>query len=186
MEWPSETLYIGCTVLGGAVLSIQMLLLFFGGDTDVDVHADGFEDTGDGMSFLSIRSFASFLTLFGLFGWWGTVAEWGPARTLASAAGAGLLMMIAVAWMLTSFKKLQSTGNVDPQNAVGSTVRVYLRVPAAHSGKGKVTVAIQGRSMQFDAVTKGPELPTDSDARIVGMPTPNTYEVEALDQGEES
>lgn len=184
MEWPSDTLYIGCSVVGGAVLSLQMLLLFFGGDADID--ADGFEDSGDGMNLLSIRSFASFLTLFGLFGWWGSVADWGPARTLASAGAAGLLMMVAVGWMLASLKGLQSVGNVDPRNAVGKTVRVYLRVPAEHSGKGKVTVSIQSRSLQFDAVTKGPELPTGSDARIVDMTTQDTFEVVALDQGEES
>ena len=184
MEWPSETLYIGCTAVGGAVLSLQLLLLFFGGDADVG--AEGIEDGGDGLGFLSIRSFASFLTLFGLFGWWGSVADWGPARTLGSAAAAGLLMMVAVGWLLSSFRKLQSTGNVDPTNAVGSTVRVYLRVPAENSGKGKVTVAIQGRSRQFEAVTKGAELPTGSDARIVGMTTQDTFEVVALDQGGES
>jgi hypothetical protein len=182
MEWPSETLYIGCTALGGAVLSLQLLLLLFGGDGD----ADGLEDGSDGMSFLSIRSFASFLTLFGLFGWWGSVAEWGPARTLATAAVAGLLMMVAVGWLLASFRKLQSTGNIDPTNAVGTTVRVYLRVPAENSGKGKVTVAIQGRSRQFEAVTKGAELPTGSDARIVGMTTQDTFEVVPLNQGGES
>ena len=68
-----------------------------------------------------------------------------------------------------------------PENAVGKTAKVYLRVPGEHSGAGKITVSIQGRSQEFGAVTGGPELPTGSEARVLGMTTENTFEVVALD-----
>ena len=54
-----RTIFLGCSVLGGAVLGLQMLLLLFGGDVGSDTDIDDLGDGSDGMGFLSIRSMAS-------------------------------------------------------------------------------------------------------------------------------
>jgi len=183
MEWTMVTVYMGCAFVGGAVLVLQLLLLFFGGDTDVDagMDVDEVHTDGDHLGFLSIRAIAAFLTFFGLTGWWGSVGEWGTVPTLAAAVGSGSLMMAVVAWLVSLQRKLYSQGNIDPANAVGRAAKVYLRIPGSSSGKGKITVTVQGRAKQYEAVTDGPELATGSEVRVVRMTTPGTFEVAALD-----
>ena len=93
---------------------------------------------------------------------------------------AGSSTMVIVAYLMFTFRKLASSGNIQPAAAVGKTARVYLKIPGNHEGRGKVTVVLQGRSQQFGAVTAGDPIPTGADCRLVGMTTDDTYEVEAL------
>ncbi len=181
-DFQIKTVYVVCSVVGGAVLALQMLLLLFGGDVDVDadMDVDDLDHHGDGFGVISIRSIASFLTFFGLSGWWGTVEGWGPGRTVAVAMGAGGGMMLIVAWIMSLQSKLYSEGNLRPENAIGQAAKVYLKIPAENSGRGKITVSIQGRSQEYAAFTTGPELPTGSDVRVVEMSSENTFKVEAL------
>ena len=192
LEWARGTLsdftlvkvYIACAIAGGSVLVGQAGLNLFGlgGDADIDADMDVDElDAGDGsISFISVRTLASFLTMFGLVGWAGTADGWGPTRTPIIAFLAGSSSMLVVAYLMFTFRKLVSSGNVQPKSAVGRTAKVYLKIPANRSGRGKVTVELQGRSLEFGAVTDGPEIPTGSDCRLVGMSTNDTFEVEAL------
>lgn len=174
------TIYTGCAVIGGAVMLIQMLLMFFGADMDADMDIDDFDGGGDGLSFLSIRSMAAFLTFFGLTGRLGLEENWSGGQTIGVAMGMGLASMLLVAWLMAQFARLTSSGNVDPNNAVGSNAVVYLKIPGENSGKGKITVSIQGRSQEFEAITNGPEIPTGAQVKITQQTTPNTFEVELL------
>ena len=181
MEWSLMTLYIGSAAVGGLVLLFQLALLFLGGDADVDADVDFDADVGDagdgGLNLLSARAMAGFFTFFGLAGIWGTNSDWGTPMTLAVSAGLGSTMMVFIAWMMTALKKLASSGNVDPNNAVGKTAQVYLRIPANNAGQGKITVSIQGRSLQYAATTAGAELPTGSAVRVERMVSDGTFEV---------
>ena len=176
--------YMACAIAGGGVLLGQAGLNLFGlgGDADVDADMDVDEmDAGDGsISFISIRTLASFLTMFGLVGWAGTADGWGPIKTPVVAFLAGASTMLVVAYLMFTFRKLVSAGNVRPKDAVGKTAKVYLKIPGEKSGRGKVTVELQGRSQEFSAVTAGPEIPTGADCRLIGMTTEDTFEVEAL------
>ena len=175
-----RTTYMGCAVVGGAILSLQMILMMFGGDMDADTDVDDIGTDSDGLGFLSVRSMAAFLTFFGLTGLWGLDEGWSGGKTVAAALGTGSASMLLVAWMMATFARMTSDGNVDPNNAVGQTARVYLKIPGEGAGKGKITVSIQGRSQEFGATTKGPELATGSEVRVLIQTSPNTFEVEAL------
>ena len=162
----------------------QMGLSLFGfGDADNDF---GVEDLGDmegadsSLNFLSVRAIAGFLTFFGLVGWLGSGKGWGDATTGAAALAAGGSVMVMIAWIMRSFQRLSSSGNVIPENAVGKVAKVYLRIPENRSGKGKVTLSLQGRSVEFQAVSRGDALPTGADCRIVAMVGADTCEVEPL------
>jgi len=182
-DFALSKLYITCAIAGGTVLLGQTGLNLFGigGDTDVDPDVDVDDlDGGDSLNFLSVRALAGFLTFFGLVGWVGTDAGWGQVGTVGAAFASGTSVMFLVAFLMRMFQRLASSGNVKPENAVGKTARVYLRVPAERSGKGKITVRVQDRSMEYEAVTRGPELPTGSECRIVEMITEGTFEVASL------
>ena len=179
-EFHIRSVYMGCALIGGSVMTLQMVLLLFGGDIDADTDVDDIGDHTDGFGFISVRSLAAFMTFFGLTGLWGISEGWGAGPVVGVSLGSGLVMMLLVAWLMSLMMKLTSEGNINPQNAVGQAAKVYLKVPAEHSGKGKITISIQGRSHEFEAVTSGRELPTGSEVRVVKMTTPNTFEVEAL------
>jgi len=176
--------YIACAAAGGTVVLGQAGLNLFGlggdADTDADVDADELDDGDGSMTFISVRTLASFLTIFGLVGWLGTEQGWGSAVTPLVALISGSSTMFIVAYLMFSFQKLTSSGNVKPRSAIGTTAQVYLKVPAKRTGTGKVTVTLQGRSQEFGAVTDGEEIPTGATCRLTGMTTEDTFEVEPL------
>ncbi len=190
MEWSIKFVYLVFALVGGGVLLLQTLLSFFGGgDHDVghDAHLEvGNAGSGEspghdsGLGLLSIRSVSAFLCFFGLVGMYGTTADWSPATTILAAVGAGGVMLLVVAWMLNLQRKVASRGNLDPQNALGKSAQVYLRIPARGAGKGKITVSIQGRTHEYNAQSASSEIATGADVRVVRLITPDTFEVEPL------
>ncbi len=186
-DWTMTKIYLICAAAGGSVLLGQMGLSLFGlgdaDDIDPDVSVDDL-DGGDGLSFLSIRGLAAFLTLFGLVGAAGTSSDWPPLPTAVAAFSSGFAVMFFIALAMRWFRSQQSSGHLQPKNALGKTARVYLRIPANKAGKGKITVSVQGRSLELEAVTSGPELPTGSSCRVVSMITEATFEVTSIEAGE--
>lgn len=192
VEWAGENLsfwsagkaYIACAIAGGSVLIGQTGLNLFGlgGDADVDPDVDVDDIEGaDGLNILSIRALAGFLTFFGLVGWGGTASRWGTFPTLLAAFAAGGSVMFLVAFVMRFFWRMTSEGNVKPADAVGKAAKVYLRIPGKRAGKGKIVVSLQGRSVEFDAITAGEALPSGAECRILGMTTESTFEVAALE-----
>lgn len=189
-DWTMQFTYMACAAAGGTVLLIQTGLLLFGvgdGQADIDLQHD-FGDAGQGdghdsaLGLLSVRAVASFFTFFGLTGWMGVSKGWDPTLTVLVAVLAGAALMVVVAWMMRMQSRLQSKGNLDPRNALGLSARVYLRIPAAKAGFGKITVKLQGRTAEFSAFTLGPELPTGVLVKIERMSTPDTFEVVSLQE----
>ena len=186
-----ETVYLVCAAVGGTILVVQTLLLLIGlGGDDVDVHdvdvASDFDHDGDSsdafFKVLSLKTLTAFMTFFGLAGMAARVRGWEPTPTMLVALGAGVVAVIIVAYIMAGLTKLQSKGNVDLTNAVGTEGRVYLRVPAEKSGRGKVIVQVQGRKIECKAVTGGAEIPTGSQVTVVSAPSQDTVEVQPIPQ----
>lgn len=179
------TVYVVSAAVGGGVVLLQLVLGLFGlGGDELDAadSIDAIDSHDTGMHLISLRAVAGFFVMFGLIGWGGTNAGWGSGVTLALAFLAGFTTLLLVAWLLSLQSKLDSSGNLLPEQAVGSAARVYLRIPGAESGHGKITVELGGRTAEFEAFTKGPELPTSAQVRILGMPTPEVFEVALLSE----
>ncbi|QDU18664.1 hypothetical protein [Urbifossiella limnaea] len=179
-----DTFYLFCAGLGGTVILLQLAagLLGFGADHDTD-HDTGADHDHDGNSFfgmLSVRTAAAALTFFGLGGL--TARYYGADEALATvvAAAAAVAAFYAVAFLVRSLSGLKADGTARIERAVGRTGSVYLRVPGTRSGHGKVQVAVQNRTVEYQAVTAGPDLPTGAPVRVVAVLTADTVEVEAV------
>jgi len=178
-----ETVYFYSSVIGGAFLILQVLLMLVsGGEGDFDADASPEMDVGDvDASYvlfqLSLKTVIAFVTFFGLAGMACTRAEVGTSATLAVALAAGLAAFIMVGYVMQAMMSLQSNGNVNLADAVGQSVKVDLRIPEKNTGSGKIIVIVGGRMLNKKAVTKGDAIPTGAEAVVDGMSAPDTYEV---------
>jgi hypothetical protein len=186
-----DTFYLICAALGGTILVLQVVAGMFGiggeHDTDTDTDTDTDHDAGvdgdhDGnwlFGALSVRTAAAALTFFGLGG---LTAEYYGASEPASmgvAIGSAAAAFYAVAFLIRSLMGLKADGTVRIDRTIGSTGSVYLRIPGSKSGLGKVHLAVQKRTVEFQAMTAGPELPTGAPVRVVAVVNSDTVEVEA-------
>ena len=191
-----NTVFLVCAIAGGTLLVCQFLLSLVGfGDHGHDAHFDhgsdhaaGGHDHGHGgasawlFGILTFRSVVSGMTFFGLAGMAATSAGWSRPAALGTAAGGGLAAMLAVAAMMRAIVKLQDDGTVRIENAVGQTGTVYLTVPGNKAGVGKVTLNVQNRTAEYQAVTFQDPLPTGSKVVVVDVIGPETVEVIAAPQ----
>jgi hypothetical protein len=190
MDWLGDV-YLICAVVGGTLLVVQTILMAIGGHHDGDVGGDGVDAThADGgvghdvglLKWLSIKAVVASLTFFGLGGLAAEKAGLSPYAGLAISLVCGAAAVFLVASLMAGMSRLQSKGNLDLRNAVGAVGKVYLRIPAGRGGTGKVTLEVQGRFVEVEAVTAGPEITTGSPIRVVAVPSGDTLEVAVLER----
>jgi membrane protein implicated in regulation of membrane protease activity len=169
------------------VLLIQTFLMFIGigdGDADfdapdVDFNSDGIPDDIDmdiddvtGFESLHIFTIRGIIAFFVIFGWVGVVMESANINliiTLVVAMICGFAMMVLIAYLFKMVMRLKSDGNTDNRNALGSAGKVYLTIPPARSGEGKINIMLQGTYVERNAVTDEDEsIPTGCEIIVVG------------------
>ncbi len=124
----------------------------------------------EGLRIFTVRGIVAF---FVMFGWVGVaMLEAGAhlALTIPVAVVCGFAMMVAIAFLFRAAMKLRSNGNTDNRNAIGTSGKVYLTVPPARSGSGKVQIMLQGSLVEREAVTdETEEIPTGTEIVVVGV-----------------
>src|SRR3712207_4774116 len=123
-------------------------ILGFGGHHDADI---GVHDHGGGLSWVNLRTVTAFLVGFG---WCSGILlnrGYSMGSAIARAVVVGALFLFGTALLVRNLLKLQSSGNLDYANAVGSVGTVYSTIPASESGRGQLEVMVQGRLITADA-----------------------------------
>lgn len=191
-----DSVFLICAAAGGTLLVCQFVagLIGLGSDHDVD-HGHGLDhDHGHGhghthghgtswfAGLITFRTVTAGLTFFGLGGMTALSQGADEALALAIAVLSGAAALYVVAQIMLGLKKLKSDGSVRVERAVGETGVVYLTVPAKNAGPGKVTVAVQKRTVQYTAYTAGADpLPTGAKVRVTAVRGPTTVEVEPVE-----
>jgi len=173
-------------VLGTALFLLRIaMMLLGGGDVDFhhDVSTDNFADAhhgdpSDSFKLISIQSVAAFLMGFG----WAALGSllgqgWNP---LVSAL-VGVVGGVAIVWLLGLSLKavydLQTSGNVDTEQAVGCEGTVYVGIPAQGEGRGQVLVVVDDRQRTYDAISIGPPILSQARVRVIAVSDSNTLAV---------
>ncbi|MGF1635192.1 MAG: hypothetical protein ACFCVE_15175 [Phycisphaerae bacterium] len=176
---------------GITVVVAQTLLGGLGGDLDIADDAGGHDldpgqltEGGHGghgwlVGMLSLRSLGTAAAIFGLIGLACQRWDMAPLASVGVASLAGFVALVLVGQLMSLLPKLNASGSLRIARAVGQTGKVYLTVPAAYKGRGKVTLEVQSRTVELAAVTFGPELPTGTSVRVVQVVDPGTLEVVA-------
>lgn len=172
-------------LLGTAFLLIRLLGLMLGAGHDVhvadhapDVHTGDHGHAGDGVQLISVTGGFGFLAGFG----WGGIAAlhgtaWDTPWVILAAALSGVAILLLQAVLFRNLLKLQASGNISLSSAVGSEGVVYIEIPGGRTGKGQVTLVVQDRRRQFNAITEGETLPSQTRVTVVSVNSDNTLTV---------
>ena len=181
--------FLVLAVLGGVVvvgqLALALVLGTFGHGGDAShghghdqPHFDTKEHAGGWLfGMLSIRAIATGIAVFGLIGMAALSGGFDHGSAIALASVAALVTAWIIGQFMRSLKFLHGSGTIKTEAAVDRTAEVYVTIPASYKGRGKVTVELQGRTVELAAVTFGPELKTGASVRVVQMVDPETVEV---------
>lgn len=132
-----------------------------------ELEEDGPGDTGT-LRLFSLRSLVAF---FSIGGWTGVFAidlNAPPILAIIIAFAAGSLALYFVAWSIHFMLRMQHSGNVKLENAIGKEGQVYLTIP--ENGVGKVNVIIQDRLCEINATTRaGRDIKTGEKITVMGV-----------------
>lgn len=166
------------------IMIIQTVMLMLGwiGDSDVDIDDDIDADGGDdGLALFSVRGIVAMLAVTG----WTAIAfiESGMNQILSVVISIvlGFLTLVGMAYFMRAVYRLQASGNIDVGNAVGKVAKVYIPIAANTKKQGKVTMTLQEKYCEFDAITTSSEtLTTGSYVRVVAVDGAGVLVVEPL------
>ena len=178
----------GVTLSASLIFVIQSILTFVGADADTDFAPDGVGEL-DGSELSNIEggsnlyTFRNFVNFILGFGWSAILLQDSitsvPLRIFVSAF-IGVALVAAVMYLFKWLSGMQQSGNIHLQKAAaGCEGKVYLTIPPARSGAGKVQIVISGAVREYDAVTESDTpLRTGTSIRVVDALDPETLLVE--------
>ncbi len=183
----------GITLAASLVFIIQTVATFLGAGADSDVDAGGMDANMDGipddpsfaeahasgMNLLTFRNLINFLLGFGWTACLLTNLPWGVRVIAAILVGAGLVFIVM--YLFKWLSSMQQSGNIDiRKSAVGCQGTVYLTIPGARGGEGKIQITINNAVREYSAVTDGELLKTGTRINVVEVIDDNTLLVEPV------
>ncbi len=197
---PSMKILWGITLAASLIFIIQTILTFIGADADAtgldgaDLDAGGMDAAdlggdipdsghGSGGNIYTFRNLINFLLGFG----WTAILLRDSVQSnvlriiLAIAVGVGLVALVMYLFRLLG--KMQQSGNINVfKSAIGCQGTVYLTIPAARTGEGKVQISINTAVREYNAQTEEDSpIPTGTPIKVVEVINDSTLLVERLD-----
>jgi len=154
---------------------------------DIDLGVDGYDTDGVDMDagthdgeyvagnpnavrIITIRGVVAF---FAIGGWAGLAALTGglaPIWSVMVALCAGAAAMLFASFMLHFALKMQSSGNINLKYAMAQTADVYITIPPLRDNIGKITMVLQDRFVEIEAVTDSEnEIRPGTKVEIIGV-----------------
>lgn len=123
-----------------------------------------------GVRLFTVRGFVAF---FAVGGWLGVALIDGglhAAFALVLAVLAGFAALVTMGYFMKWSMRLQENGTLRLRDTIAHTGTVYIPIPAARTGTGKVTLTAQSQFLELDAMTDSTQpLPTGASVQVVGI-----------------
>ena len=157
------------------IFIIQTIMTFIGleasASLDADFNADFNGDTHFEGPFqlFSIRNLVNFFLGFG----WGGLCFY---NTFSSkiwvsffAFLTGIIFVFLFFFIIKQFLKLGKDNTFQIKDTLEKAADVYLAIPEAKSGKGKIQISVKGAFHEIDAMTEGERIPTGGKAQVTNI-----------------
>lgn len=178
------------TLTASLIFVVQSILTFIGADADADFDLD-VDTSADGSDLSNIEggsnlyTFRNFVNFCLGFGWSAILLQDGissPVLLIFVSALIGAALVAAVMYLFKWLSSMQQSGNINVQaQAAGCEGKVYLTIPAARAGAGKVQITIAGSVREYDALTESEAaLKTGTSIRVVDALDAHTVLVEEI------
>lgn len=192
-----DTAFLICAIVGITLSLCQIVfgMMGFGGGHDGDIGGELGGETSAGhathaghgsgagfWSWVSMRAVFAGVAVFGLAGKVALGADLPLGAATGIAVAAALLTLLAVGALMRGVTQLVSDGTAHIENARGATGSVYVTIPGDHKGSGRAQIELQGRTVEFNAITYANTLETGTQVVVVDIVSPDTVEVIAVSQ----
>lgn len=155
------------------IFIVQTVMTFMGMDSDVDADFDGDlgsdHDHGGPFQLFTFRNFINFFLGFS----WTIIAFRNKIENttylVIVAAFVGAALVTGIMFLFYFMGKMQQSGTLDINLAIGKTADVYLTIPGSRNGMGKVHINLQGSLRELDAITEGDTLPSGSLVKVIDI-----------------
>lgn len=144
------------------IMLIFLILMMFGADDST--YDGGFQDADleflsdeplSAITGLKIFTIRGALVFFSVGGW--VIFIFAPVMhvllVLLLGISTGILGSYLQALAFRAAMNLESAGNLDYTRTIGKVATVYIRIPMARTGKGKVVLNLEDRFVEIDAIT---------------------------------
>lgn len=149
---------------------LQTIMTFLGlsdGETDMD------SDTGDvelPFEIFTLRNLINFLLGFS----WTGISFYNSIENktvlIIISVIVGLLFVAIFFFLIKQILKLSENNSFKIESTLHKTAQVYLTIPEAKSGKGKVLISINGAIHELDAMTLSTEkIPSNTTVKVVAV-----------------
>lgn len=138
------------------------------------VHHHGGAHHASGLRLFTLRGIVA---LFAVGGWLGVaMCDIGldPFLSVGIALIGGSAALVFCALIIKWSLGLQENGTVSVRNAIAHVGTVYIPIPPERSGVGKVSITVQERLLELDALTDEKEkIPTGTEVQVISVTSKN-------------
>lgn len=150
-----------------------------GADGDVSGHDAGNPADAGAMHLFTFQGIITFLCVFA----WSAILTYMGTNSIPLSLLVGFVLgagaMFGVAKIIQASAKLAQNGNINAKNYLGELGTVYLVIPAAENGRGKVNISLGERYVEFDAITEdAADIPSGAPVRVVDVRSESLLVVE--------
>lgn len=162
----AQQVFAGMAIGFGGLLFGLLGLSIAGADFDGDVDFDGDLDAS---GLFSVKGILSFLAFFGAGGY--LALEYRAPVWLAGLVAllAGYAVMSSVIYLLARLQGLDADHNRKVTQLLGQEGKVYLTIPGAGVGVGRIEVRQGGRIVEIEAETAGERIETGAGVEVLDV-----------------
>jgi hypothetical protein len=163
-------------LLSSLIFLIQTIMTFVGSDAMDGLEPDfnsNFDGADEPFQLFSFRNLINFLLGFSWTGISLYPSVESPVILISIATVVGVLFVAIFFFIIKQVLKLGEDNTFHLKETIHKNAEVYLSIPPARSGKGKIIISIRGSVHELEAITDEDKIETGRMVKVLGLENDN-------------